>query len=65
MTKFQLAEFFSGPGGMGYGASLSKLKVVQLNMPGRLTMTKTPVILIKGTLKPKQFFVKKLKIFLI
>ena len=26
MTKFQLAEFFSGPGGMGYGASLSKIK---------------------------------------
>ena len=26
MTKFKLAEFFCGPGGMGYGASLSKSK---------------------------------------
>ena len=26
MTKFKLAEFFSGPGGMGYGASISKVK---------------------------------------
>ena len=26
MTKFKLAEFFCGPGGMGYGASLSKVK---------------------------------------
>ena len=26
MTKFKLAEFFSGPGGMGYGAGLSKIK---------------------------------------
>ena len=26
MTKFKLAEFFSGPGGMGYGAGLSKVK---------------------------------------
>ncbi|WP_027303414.1 DNA (cytosine-5-)-methyltransferase [Candidatus Pelagibacter ubique] len=26
MTKFKLAEFFSGPGGMGYGASISKIK---------------------------------------
>ncbi len=25
MTKFKLAEFFSGPGGMGYGAGLSKV----------------------------------------
>ena len=27
MTKFKLAEFFSGPGGLGYGASLSKIKI--------------------------------------
>ena len=26
IKKFKLAEFFSGPGGMGYGASLSKIK---------------------------------------
>ena len=26
MTRFKLAEFFSGPGGMGYGASISKVK---------------------------------------
>ena len=26
MTQFKLAEFFCGPGGMGYGASLSRLK---------------------------------------
>ena len=26
MVKFRLAEFFCGPGGMGYGASLSKIK---------------------------------------
>ena len=26
MTIFKLAEFFSGPGGMGYGASISKVK---------------------------------------
>ena len=26
MFRFKLAEFFSGPGGMGYGASLSKVK---------------------------------------
>ena len=26
MIKFKLAEFFSGPGGMGYGASISKVK---------------------------------------
>ena len=25
MTKFKLAEFFSGPGGLGYGASLAKV----------------------------------------
>ena len=26
MFRFKLAEFFSGPGGMGYGAGLSKVK---------------------------------------
>ena len=26
MFRFRLAEFFSGPGGMGYGAGLSKVK---------------------------------------
>ena len=26
MFRFKLAEFFSGPGGMGYGAGLSKIK---------------------------------------
>ena len=26
MFQFKLAEFFSGPGGMGYGAGLSKVK---------------------------------------
>jgi len=29
---FKLGEFFSGPGGLGYGASLSKIKDNQNNI---------------------------------
>ena len=66
---FKLAEFFSGPGGMGYGAGLSKVKSkkipIQLSMHGLLTTMKLHVILIKKILKQKQYFVKKLKTFLV
>ena len=65
---FKLAEFFSGPGGMGYGAGLSKIKIKKIYIPssmrGHLTIIKLLVILMKRISKLKPYSVKRLKTFL-
>ena len=59
MFRFKLAEFFSGPGGMGYGAGLSKVKGSSIEHAWASDYDQDSVIPIKETLKQKLFFVKK------
>ena len=63
MTKFRLAEYFSGPGGMGYGVGLSEVKIkkifIQLNTPGLQIIIMPLLILMQKISKLKLYFVKK------
>ena len=59
MTKFQLAEFFSGPGVMGYGASLSKIKGSSIEHAWASDYDKDSCNTYKRNIKTKSVFCEK------
>ena len=65
---FKLAEFFSGPGGMGYGAGLSKIKskkdLYSIEHAWASDYHQASCNTYEKNIKTKAYSVKRLKTFL-
>lgn len=63
MTRFKLAEFFSGPGGMGYGASLSKVKDSSIGHAWATDYDQDSCKTYKRNIKTKNIYCEKIENF--
>ena len=63
MFRFKLAEFFSGPGGMGYGAGLSKIKGNSIVHAWASDYDKDSCDTYKRNIKTKAVFCEKVENF--
>ena len=63
MFRFKLAEFFSGPGGIGYGAGLSKVKGSSIEHAWASDYDQDSCRTYKRNIKTKAIFCEKVEIF--
>lgn len=63
MTRFKLAEFFSGPGGMGYGASISKVKDSSIEHAWATDYDQDSCNTYKRNIKSKDVYCEKIENF--
>ena len=63
MLRFKLAEFFSGPGGIGYGAGLSKVKGSSIEHAWASDYDQDSCRTYKRNIKTKAIFCEKVEIF--
>ncbi len=63
MFRFKLAEFFSGPGGMGYGAGLSKVKGSSIEHAWASDYDQDSCDTYKRNIKTKAVFCEKVENF--
>ena len=63
MTKFKLAEFFSGPGGMGYGASISRVKDSSIEHAWATDYDQDSCNTYKRNIKSKDVYCEKIENF--
>ena len=63
MFRFKLAEFFSGPGGMGYGAGLSKVKGSSIEHAWASDYDQDSCNTYKRNIKTKAVFCEKVENF--